>query len=61
MPPLMIKEDVYAMDSGNESDHDLISKDMLENIHARSQSRPNVNQILARYKIRDHIRQRKLE
>ena len=49
------------MDSGDESDHDLISTDMLEDIRDRSQSHPNVNQREARYKIRDRIRQRKSE
>ena len=45
MPPLLIEEDMDSMDSGNESDHDLISTEMLEDIHDVSQSRPNVNQI----------------
>ena len=34
----------YAMDSGDESDHDLISTKMLEDIRDGSQSHPNVNQ-----------------
>ena len=50
-----------AMDSGDESDHDLIYAEMLENIRDRSQSRPNVNRIEARYKMRDIIKQRQLE
>ena len=50
-----------AMDSGDESDHDFISTDMLEDIHEGSQSHPNVNQREARYKIRDRIRQRQSE
>ena len=29
MPPLLSEEDMYAMDSGDESDHDLISTEML--------------------------------
>ena len=45
------------MDSGNESYHDLISTEMLENIHDGSQSHPNINQREAHYKIRDPIRQ----
>ena len=44
------------MDSGDESDHDLISTYMLEDIIDVSQSHPNVNQIEARYKIRYCIR-----
>ena len=47
------------MDSGNESDHDLISTDMLEDIRDGIQSHPNVNQIESSYKIRDRIRKRK--
>ena len=53
----MIKEDMYAMDSGDESDYDLISTDMLEDIRDGSQSHPNVNQREARYKIRGSINQ----
>ena len=43
MPPLLSEEDIYAMDSGDESDHDIISADMLEDICDGSQSHPNVN------------------
>ena len=49
---------VDAMNSGDESDHDLISTDMLEDICDGSQTHPNVNRRKARYKIRYHIRQR---
>ena len=49
---------MYAMDSGNGSDHDLISTDMLEGIRDGIQSHPNVNWIKACYNIRDHIKQR---
>ena len=49
------------MDSGDESDHDLLSMQMLENIRDRSQCHPSVNQREAYYKIREHIRQRQLE
>ena len=61
MPPVLIKEEMDAMDSDNESDHDLIYTEMLENIRDRSQSHPSVNQREARYKIRDCIRQRQSE
>ena len=47
-----------AMGSGDESDHDLISTEMLENIRDESQSHPNVNRREARYKIRGSISQR---
>ena len=46
------------MDSGDESDHDLISTEMLEDIRYRSQTHPNVNRREARYKIRDFIKLR---
>ena len=39
-----------AMDSGDESDHDLISTEMLEDICDGSQSRPNINQRETHYK-----------
>ena len=61
MPPLLSKEDMDSMDSGNESDHDLISTEILENICDRSQSHPKVNQVEACYRIRDSIKQRQLE
>ena len=49
------------MYSGNESDHDLISTEMLEDIRDGSQTHPNDNRRETRYKIRDRIRQRQLE
>ena len=61
MPPLLSEEEMDSMDSGDESDHDLISTEMLEDIRDGSQSHPNVNQIEACYKICDRIRQRQLE
>ena len=45
MPPLLSEEDMYAMDSGDDSDHDLISTEMLYDICDGRQSHPNVNQI----------------
>ena len=39
-----------AMESGDESDHDLISMYMLEDIRDEIQYYPNVNQQQARYK-----------
>ena len=44
-----------AMDSGYESDHELISTEMLEKIHDGNHSHLKVNQREARYKIRDYI------
>ena len=53
----MSEQDMDAINSGDESDHDIISTKMLEDIRDRSQTNPNVNRIEARYKIRDRIRQ----
>ena len=49
------------MDSGDESDHEPISTEMLEYIRDRSQSHMNVNKREARYKILDCIKQGQLE
>ena len=46
-----------AMDSGDESYHDLKSTEMLEDIHDGSQYHLTVNQRVARYKIWDRMRQ----
>ena len=58
---MMSKQDMDAINSGDESDHDLISTEMLEEIRDRSQTHPNVNRREARYKVRDLIRQRQSE
>ena len=58
---MMCKQDMEEINSGDESDHGLISTDMLEDIRDGSQTHLNVNRREARYKIRDRIRQRKLE
>ena len=50
-----------AMDSGDESDHDPISTEMLENIRDGSQSHSNVNSMEAHYKICYRIKQRQSE
>ena len=57
----MGKQDMYAINSGDESDHDIISTEMLEDIRGRSQTNPNVNRRETRYKICDPIRQRQSE
>ena len=46
------------MDYDDESDHDLIYTEMLEDICNEIQYHPKFNQIESRYKIRDRIRQR---
>ena len=50
---MMSKQDTENINSGDESDHDLISTEMLEDIHEGSQTHPNVNRREERYKIRD--------
>ena len=57
----MSEQDMDAINSGDESDHDLISTEMLDDIHDGSQTHPNVNRREARYKISDRIRQRQPE
>ena len=49
------------MNSGDESDDELISTETLEEICDGSQSHPNVNKREAHYKISDHIKQRQPE
>ena len=48
------------MGSGDESDDDPVSTEMLENIRDISQFHPNVNRIKARFKIRHRIKQVKM-
>ena len=45
MPPLLSKEDMDAMYSGDESDNDIISTEMLEDIRDGIQTHPNINRI----------------
>ena len=49
------------MDYSNESDYDIISTEMLEDICDRSQTHPKINRRESRYKILDRIKQRKLQ
>ena len=58
---MMREQDVENINSGDESDHDLISTDMLEDIRDGSQTHPNVNRRETCYKIRDCIRQMQSE
>ena len=55
---MMIEQDTENLDSNEESNHDLISTEMLEDICDGSQTHPNCNRREIRYKIRDRIRQR---
>ena len=49
------------MSSGNESDDESMSMDMLEDICGDSQSRPSINRRDVRYKICDRIKQGQAE
>ena len=40
---MMSEQDMENINSGDESDHDLISTDMFEDIRDGSQTHPNVN------------------
>ena len=55
---MMSEQDMDAINSGDESYHDLISTEMLEDIHDEIQTHPNVNRRESRYKINVLIRQR---
>ena len=58
---MMSEQDMENLNSGDDSDHDIISMEMLEDIRDGSQNHPNINRIEARSKIRDSIMQRQLE
>ena len=53
----MSKQDTENLDSNENSDHYLISTEMLEEICDGSQTHPNVNKMETRCKIRDRIKQ----
>ena len=61
MPPLIIKEEMYDMDSGYETDDEPLATEMLEDIRYGSKYHPSINSRGARYKIHDHIKQRQTE
>ena len=58
---MMSKQDMENINSGDESGHDLIATEMLEDICDRIQTHLNANRIESRYKIRDHVMQRHSE
>ena len=60
-PPLISKEEMDVMDSGDESEYEPTSTEMLEDICDGSQYHPSVNRRDARYKIFDCIKQRQSE
>ena len=55
---MMSEQDMDDINSGDESDHDLISTEILEDIRDGSKIHPNIKRREARYKIRDRIRQK---
>ena len=55
---MMIEQDMENIISGDDSDHDLLSTEMLEDIRDESQTHLNVNKRESRCKIRDCVRQR---
>ena len=55
MPPLISKEEMNATFSGNESDAEPISTEILEDIRDGIHSHPSVNRIEVCYRIRDHF------
>ena len=61
MPALLSEEEIDEMDYDDESDHVLISTEMLKEIHDRSQSHQNVDKIESCYKISGRIKQRQPE
>ena len=61
MTPLISKKEMDVMNSGDESDDEPMSTEMLEDIHDGSQYHPNVNRIETYYKIRDCIKKRQQE
>ena len=52
---------MYAMNSGDESEDELMPMEILEDICDGSKSRPIVNRRYERYKIRDRNKQRQPE
>ena len=55
---MMSKQDMDAINYGEESYHDLIYTEMLEDICDGSQTHMNINRRESRYKIRDRIKQK---
>ena len=58
---MISKQDMENLNSNEESYHDIISTEMLEDIWDGSQTHPNINKREARYKICDCVRQRQSE
>ena len=61
MPPLISKEEMDVMDSGDESEDEIMSTEMSEDICDGSKSHLGINSREARYKICYRIKQRQTE
>ena len=61
LPTLINEDEIDEMLSGNESDAELMSTDMLEDICDGSQYHPSINMREARYNIRDCIKKIQVE
>ena len=61
LPPFISEEEIDALDSGNESDAEPMSTDMLEIFCVGSQAHPIINKREALYKIRYCIKQGQAE
>ena len=61
MPTLISEEKMDVMSSGDESDAEPMSTDMLKNIRGGDQSHLIINMREAHYKIRDRIKQGKMD
>ena len=55
--PRISKETMDAMDSGNESEYETMSTEMLEHIRGGSKSHPSINRRDTRYEIYERIKQ----
>ena len=51
----MSKQDIDVINYDDESDHDIISTEILEDICDEKKTHPYVNKREARYKIRDRV------
>ena len=61
MPPLLIEEEMDAINTGDELYDDPMSTEMLENIRVWIQPHMNIMRKEARYKMRDRIKQKQSE
>ena len=59
--PLISEEEIDTISSGDESDAEPKSTDILEDIRYGSQSHPSINRIYVRYKIHDCIKLGQIE